>query len=129
MDKRIKEANDFRNSILKMNGMSVRTFPEATELFTFFRGSKDMLPVYSMEDFVRRSENLAFLMYDEFRIMFKYDPVRNVVIVKDLMKFLPRMLGDDWRVICATEQRNKELLAFGHSDIDIKSWVPDGWNY
>lgn len=124
MIKRIGDADTFRNVLLAMNNVvKVETFDQKVELLDF---------IY---------KNNAFIIKDEAQLercirllrrnlLMDFELVFNIVDGKVKCASLYRFSQPlEWRMKCAMLHKYKEREQFGYSDIDIDTWLPEGYNY
>lgn len=112
---KIYEANQFRNMLLAMNNEQIPPEVEM-ELLEFIAGNKN-LPQNSL-----KKSMITHNLRKEFGISF-------TILDDGMIKVLEDYPSDKWREICAKEARDREIFFFGDSNIDIETWVPEGWNF
>lgn len=72
--------------------------------------------------FERLKRNLMF----DFGVGFYFDITSKRAFFEDATK---QLKCGDWREFCAKCQDEKEQLIFGKSDINIETWIPQGYNF
>lgn len=123
--KKINDANEFRDMLLGLNGVSIQTFGDAeillrliTKNFITHLDNMNKLVYY----FERLKRNLMF----DFGVGFYFDITSKRAFFEDATK---QLKCGDWREFCAKCQDEKEQLIFGKSDINIETWIPQGYNF
>lgn len=123
--KKINDANEFRDMLLGLNGVSIQTFGDAEILLrlitkNFITHLDDMNKLVYCFELLKRN-----LMFD-FGVGFYFDITSKRAFFEDATKQLECA---DWREFCAKCQDEKEQLIFGKSDINIETWTPQGYNF
>ena len=123
--KKINDANEFRDMLLGLNGISILTFGDAEILLRLI--TKNFIThLDNMNKLVYCFERLKRNLMFDFGVGFYFDITSKRAFFEDATKQLECA---DWREFCAKCQDEKEQLIFGKSDINIETWIPQGYNF
>lgn len=123
--KKINDANEFRDMLLGLNGVSIQTFGDAEILLRLI--TKNFIThLDNMNKLVYCFELLKRNLMFDFCVGFYFDITSKRAFFADATKQLECA---DWREFCAKCQDEKEQLIFGKSDINIETWTPRGYNF
>lgn len=123
--KKINDANEFRDMLLGLNGVSIQTFGDAEILLRLI--TKNFIThLDNMNKLVYCFELLKRNLMFDFAVGFYFDITSKRAFFEDATK---QLKCADWREFCAKCQDEKEQLIFGKSDINIETWTPQGYNF
>lgn len=112
---KVYEANQFRNMILALDHQKLSEEAEQA-LYIYLCQNKQIRASDLKKELIWKNLKTDFAL----SITFLED--RTMIVLEDYP-------SDKWREICAKEARDREIFFFGDSNIDIDTWVPEGWNF
>lgn len=126
--KKINDANEFRDMLLRLNGVSIQTFGDA-EILLRLISKNFMTHLDDMNKLVFCFERLKFNLLLDFGVAFFFDITCKRAFFEDALNAVDMCGSADWREFCAKCQDEKEQLIFGKSDVNIETWTPQGYNF
>ena len=124
MIKRIGDADTFRNVLLAMNNVvKVETFDQKIELLDFIYKNNPFI-IKDEEQLERCIRLLRRNLLMDFELIFNI--IDGKVKCVSMYRFQQTL---EWRLKCAMLHKYKEREQFGYSDIDVNTWLPEGYNF
>ena len=124
MIKRIGDADTFRNVLLAMNNVvKVETFDQKVELLDFIYKNNPFI-IKDEEQLERCIRLLRRNLLMDFELIFNI--IDGKVKCVSMYRFQKPL---EWHLKCAMLHKYKEREQFGYSDIDVNTWLPEGYNF
>ena len=124
MIKRIGDADTFRNVLLAMNNVvKVETSDQKVEFLDFIYKNNPFI-IKDEEQLERCIRLLRRNLLMDFELIFNI--VDGKVKCVSMYRFQKPL---EWRLKCAMLHKYKEREQFGYSDIDVNTWLPEGYNF